>query len=102
MGNLAAWLRVGKFITGKIGDLSVSYGIETCENEVFFIATLRGEEQWLMVTGIEMIVATTVTQSWILILISTSLIMIIFIHLNIDLSLIMDDIFILDIKINNQ
>jgi len=68
----------------------------------FFIATLRGEEQWLMVTGIEMIVATTVTQSWILILISTSLIMIIFIHLNIDLSLIMDDIFILDIKINKQ
>ena len=72
------------------------------QNGVFFIATLRGEEQWLMVTGIEMIVATTVTQSWILILISTSLIMIIFIHLNIDLSLIMDDIFILDIKINNQ
>ena len=68
----------------------------------FFIATLRGEEHWLMVTGIEMIVATTVTQSWILILISTSLIMIIFIHLNIDLSLIMDDIFILDIKINKQ
>jgi hypothetical protein len=43
-----------------------------------------------------------VTQSWILILISTSLIMIIFIHLNIDLSVIMDDIFILDIKINKQ